>query len=106
MFRPLFPVLVSAAASVAVTHGAAFAQSADASSQDAPRQIRDRLAEDGFKDIHVEPGSYIVSAKDKHGRSVLMMIGPNSTTMLTSPDSESGDSTAQLPDDTDKPIPQ
>lgn len=64
--RPLIVALVP----VAFLAGPAFAQeisssNANNSSQDAPRQIRDRLAEEGFKDIRIEPGSYIVIAKDK-----------------------------------------
>lgn len=72
------------------------AQSKDADpNQSVPQKIRDRLAADGYQDIQVAPGSYVVSAKDKNGQRVMMLIGPTSTTMMKVPDNPS---TAQVPD--------
>ena len=48
-----------------------------------PAQIRSKLEQDGFTDVNVVPGSFLVSAKDKGGDPVTMIIGPNSMMMLT-----------------------
>ena len=48
-----------------------------------PAQIRSKLEQDGFTDVNVVPGSFLVSAKDKGGDPVTMVIGPNSMMMLT-----------------------
>src|SRR3569832_57712 len=59
--------------------------------QNLPAQIRSKLEQDGFTDVNVVPGSFLVSAKDKGGDPVTMIIGPNSMMMLTQvPDSKSG----------------
>jgi hypothetical protein len=51
--------------------------------QNLPAQIRSKLEQDGFTDVNVVPGSFLVSAKDKSGDPVTMVIGPNSMMMLT-----------------------
>lgn len=51
--------------------------------QNLPAQIRSKLEQDGFTDVNVVPGSFLVSAKDKGGDPVTMVIGPNSMMMLT-----------------------
>ena len=51
--------------------------------QNLPAQIRSKLEQDGFTDVNVVPGSFLVSAKDKGGDPVTMIIGPNSMMMLT-----------------------
>ncbi len=59
-------------------------------------QIRARLTEDGYKDITIMPTTYAVSATDKTGKPVLLLIGPQSSTILQG--SENPDpSTAQSP---------
>src|SRR3569833_3808112 len=50
--------------------------------QNLPAQIRSKLEQDGFTDVNVVPGSFLVSAKDKGGDPVTMIIGPNSMMML------------------------
>jgi uncharacterized membrane protein len=88
--------ILAAVAAVAFASNATWAQSKDEDpSQSAPQKIRDRLAADGYQDIKVAPGSYVVSAKDKDGHRVMMMIGPTSTTVMKVPDNPS---TAQTPD--------
>jgi hypothetical protein len=47
-----------------------------------PQEIRDRLKAEGFKDVEVVPNSFIVSAKDKNDNPVMMLIGPNGTTVV------------------------
>ena len=63
--------------------------------QQGPKKLRDKLAQDGYTDVKIAPGSYVVSAKDKDGNKVMMMIGPNSMTMMKVPDTDP--SQAQIP---------
>jgi hypothetical protein len=87
---------VSAVAFASSVTSVSWAQSKDEDpSQSVPQKIRDRLAADGYQDIEVAPGSYVVSARDKNGQRVMMLIGPTSTTMMKVPDNPS---TAQVPD--------
>ena len=51
--------------------------------QNLPAEIRSKLEQDGFTDVNVVPGSFLVSAKDKSGDPATMVIGPNSMMMLT-----------------------
>ncbi len=83
--RLVHPALIAAAlAATALGPCATLAQPADSdSSQNVPEQIRSKLTEKGYKDVKVVPGSYIVSAKDKDGAPVMMVIGPGSTSMIT-----------------------
>lgn len=53
------------------------------SSQALPAEIRTKLQQDGFTNVQVVPGSFLVSAKDKNGDPVTMVIGPNSMMMMT-----------------------
>jgi hypothetical protein len=69
-----------------------------------PDQIHDRLTAEGFTDVTVVPGSFIVSGRDKDGKPVLMLIGPNSMQVMTTgrPDDQSNDpSIAESPMDMD-----
>lgn len=91
MLKLLLPVSLA----VALVPGAAFAQSstgasdsnkaaaASQSKQSLPQQIQDKLRNQGFTDVQVVPGSLLVSAKDKEGDPVTMIIGPNSMTVFT-----------------------
>ena len=45
-------------------------------------QIRARLTADGYKDITILPTTFAVSATDKSGKPVLLLIGPQSSTIL------------------------
>ena len=58
-------------------------------------QIRAKLAEDGYKDITIVPTTYAVSATDKTGKPVLLLIGPQSSTILPGTQNPS---TAETPD--------
>ena len=90
MFARLF---ISAVASAALFCGPALAQtksgaidsSANASqgAQSLPQKIQQKLKSQGFSDVQVVPGSFLVSAKDKDGDPVTMIIGPNSMTVFT-----------------------
>ena len=97
---------VSACTSLALLAGTAWAQSpapsahnnpgmSDQEIQHGPQKLREKLAQDGYTDVQIAPGSYIVSAKDKDGNKVVMMIGPHSMTMMKVPDKEP--SQAQMP---------
>ena len=48
------------------------------------QKIRRDLGQAGFSDIHVVPRSFVVSARDRDGNPVEMMITPNSITAMTS----------------------
>jgi len=98
-------MILPAVAGLAFASGAAWAQASkdEDPSQNLPQQIRELLAANGYQDIKVAPGSYVVSAKDKDGQRVMMLIGPTSTTMMKVPDNPS---TAQMPDTKDEIIQQ
>lgn len=112
MFRRL---IIPACASLALLSGTALAQTptqngtqddqsnkgqngqglSDQEMEHGPQKLRDKLAADGYSDVKIAPGSYIVSAKDKDGNKVVMMIGPHSMTMMKVPDKNP--SQAQIP---------
>jgi hypothetical protein len=52
--------------------------------QSHPVEIKQKLEKQGFTNVQVVPGSFIVSAKDKDGDPVNMLIGPNSMMVMTS----------------------
>jgi hypothetical protein len=98
--RTILPIF----AAVAFASSAGWAQSTDDDPNQAlPQKIRDKLAAQGFEDIKVAPSSYVVSARDKDGHRVIMMISPTSTTVMRLPDNPS---TAQTPQDQDEIIQQ
>ena len=74
-------------AALALVPGTAVAQSntehANANGQSLPQQITQKLKDQGFTNVEVVPGSYLVSAKDKQGDPVTMIIGPHSMTVFT-----------------------
>jgi hypothetical protein len=53
------------------------------SAQSLPQEIQSKLQQDGYTDVQVVPGSFLVSAKDKHGDLVNMVIGPHSMLVMT-----------------------
>jgi hypothetical protein len=59
-------------------------QPSNQTAQALPQKIKQKLQQQGFSDVQVVPGSFIVSAKDKDGDLVNMVIGPNSMMMMTS----------------------
>jgi len=58
-------------------------QEAIQTTQNLPKEIRSKLQQDGFTNVQIVPGSFLVSAKDKNGDPVTMVLGPNSMMMLT-----------------------
>jgi hypothetical protein len=76
----------------------------DEAIQQVPQKLREKLTADGYSDVKIAPGSYIVSARDKNGNRVVMTIGPTSMTMMKVPDQNP--SQAQVPSDKDEIIPQ
>ena len=100
IWRTILPAL----AAVAFASSGAWAQSKDEDpGQSVPQKIREKLTAQGFQDVKIAPGSYVVSAKDKDGNRVMMMIGPTSMTMMKVPDNPS---TAQVPHNNDEIIQQ
>lgn len=94
-------VTLSAALATALIAGAAFAQGTNssstatntnnppstsntsgASSQSLPHELEAKMRDQGFTDVKVVPGSFIVSAKDKQGDPVTMVIGPHSLSVF------------------------
>lgn len=66
-----------------------------------PQKIQEQLGAQGFTDIRVEPTSYLFSARDKDGNQIMILIGPDSMTMLTI--DKSADPRAGNPSIADKP---
>ena len=101
-------LIVPVYASLALVAGPAWPQSpapnaqntspgiSDQEIQHGPQKLREKLAQDGYTDVQIAAGSYIVSAKDKDGNKVVMMIGPTSMTVMKVPDNSP--SQAQVPD--------
>lgn len=99
--------LIISALALAFMSSVAAAQSMtkdDEAIQQMPQQLRDKLTAQGYSDVKIAPGSYIVSAKDKDGNRVMMMIGPTSMTMMKVPDQNP--SQAQTPSGKDEIIQQ
>jgi hypothetical protein len=53
------------------------------STQTISQELKQKLQDQGFSDVQVVPGSLIVSAKDKSGDPVTMVIGPGSMTVFS-----------------------
>jgi hypothetical protein len=58
-------------------------KSSSQSTQNLPQQIQSKLQDQGFTNVQVVPGSFLVSAKDKQGDPVTMIIGPRSMSVFT-----------------------
>jgi hypothetical protein len=56
----------------------------------------------GFKDVQVVPNSFIVSARDKDGVPMQMLIGPESMTVITPRAGLAGPDIAEQPDTRDR----
>jgi hypothetical protein len=99
MTRPLLASLTVVLLAIGSTASPSFAKTDPAatlsedSTQSMPDKIREKLSEDGYKDITVMPTSYAVSATDKDGKPVLLLIGPSSATVLK----EAAPNTAESP---------
>src|ERR1700759_4582164 len=100
----LFRMIPLALVGAALAHGPAFAQAPDPA-EDVTKKLHDDLTARGFTDVKVMPQAFLISAKDKDGNPLLMLVGPNSMTVLSG--SPPGDpNTAQSKDDKDKLIQQ
>lgn len=56
-----------------------------------PDQVKDDLKQAGFSDVQVVPRSFLVEAKDKNGRPVMMLIHENSIMAISGyPEDDSG----------------
>ena len=56
---------------------------ASTQNQTIPQQLKDQLKQEGYTNVQVVPGSFLVSAKNKNGNPVEMVVGPRSITMVT-----------------------
>jgi hypothetical protein len=100
--------LTSALAVLALSGGASIAKTVDQPSDPGAttdteekgspvsEKLRARLIADGYKDITILPLSYAVSATDKDGKPVLLLIGPSGSSTVLDVEEPS---TAQSPDD-------
>lgn len=104
-------LLASTILIAALTQGVAFAQDTSTKSdssttqmggntQSLPQELTQKLENKGFTDVKVVPGSFLVSAKDKDGDPVTMIIGPHSMTIFTAMSAE-GTSTTGSGSDSD-----
>lgn len=89
---PAYAADTSSSANTSAPNNAAAANNQQ-TAQNLPQEIRTKLKDDGFSDIKIVPGSFIVSAKDKRGEPVTMMIGPESMMVLTQVTPGTGSST-------------
>jgi hypothetical protein len=78
----LFRIMSLALASTALAHGPAFAQAPDAT-EDVSKKLHDDLTARGFTDVKIVPQAFLISAKDKDGNPLVMLVGPNSMTVLS-----------------------
>src|ERR1051326_9617729 len=78
----LFRIMLLALASTALAHGPAVAQAADAT-EDVSKKLHDDLTARGFTDVKLVPQGFLVRAKDKDGNPLVMLVGPNSMTVLS-----------------------
>jgi len=100
----LFRTILLALVATALAHGPAFAQATD-SAEDVTKKLHDDLTARGFTDVKVVPQAFLISAKDKDGNPLVMLVGPNSMTVLSGP--PPGDpNTAQSKEGKDKLIQQ
>jgi hypothetical protein len=104
----LIRAFVSALAAAALACGVAWAQSPQPAddAQNLPQKIHDDLVSRGFTDVHVVPQSFLISAKDKTGKAIVMLVGPNSMTVLSAPPQSGDPNTAESRDGKDKLIQQ
>ena len=58
--------------------------------------LQSKLADQGFTEVQIIPGSFVVTARNKEGVPVAMVIGPHSTMVLVNP--EQGPDQAQTPE--------
>lgn len=106
--------ILAALLSTAAGSGIAFAQSNSSSDdsikstsasqqQPLPQQIKTKLKDQGFTEVKVVPGSFLVSAKDKQGDPVTMVIGPHSMAIFTASYSDGSSNVGSSPAPRDKP---
>jgi len=95
-------VVAGAAPAIAKTSDAPAATEIDDNAA-MTEKIRAKLIQDGYKDITILPTTYAVSATDKTGKPVLLLIGPQSSTVLQGTQNPS---TAESPDGDKKEMQQ
>ena len=76
------------------------------SGQSIGQNIRSDLARAGYRDIQMVPDTFVVRAKDPTGVSVMMVLSPNSITVVTEAvPAETSDLPADAPPNADAPAP-
>jgi hypothetical protein len=100
-------LLVSTALGVLLIQAPAIAQDKSASmkqdlsqpAQSLPQELKQKLTNQGFTDVQVVAGSYIVSAKDKDGDPITAIIGPHSLTVFSVSSADSSQTTGSASGD-------
>jgi hypothetical protein len=90
-------MLVVAGAAPAIAKTSDAPATTESNDQAMTEKIRTKLTQDGYKDITIVPTTYAVSATDKTGKPVLLLIGPQSSTILEGTENPDP-STAESPD--------
>ena len=81
----ILTAVIAQGPALAQSTGAAANKSSQAKtqSQSLPEKMEQKLKDQGFTNVQVVPGSFLVSAKDKDGDPVTLIIGPHSMTVFT-----------------------
>lgn len=98
-------MLVAAGAAPAIAKTSDAPTTTESNDQAMTEKIRAKLTEDGYKDITILPTTYAVSATDKTGKPVLLLIGPQSSTILEGTENPAP-STAESPNGDKKEMQQ
>lgn len=77
------PALAQTTNSTAPAHPNAAASSSTMQPGQMQEAVKHDLTQAGFTDVQVMPSSFLVRAKDKAGRPVMMVINPDSVTEVT-----------------------
>lgn len=86
----MFGRIAAAAIACALLPLAAHAQSVSGAeaTQKLTEALHEKLAQQGFTEVEIVPGSFVVTAKDKDGEPIALLIGPHSTMVLAHPGQE------------------
>lgn len=85
-----FPVLAQSTTPSAQSNTSATAQNTAPSANQMEQKLQKDLSKAGYTDIHIVPGSFLVSAKDSEGQQTQMMISPHSMVEMTAVPQKSG----------------
>lgn len=73
----------SASASAAASNGSNGSSTASGSGMMVAKQMKHDLQQAGFTDVKIMPESFLIRARDKEGRPVMMVVNPDSVVAMT-----------------------